>query len=184
MKNRQMAAAVVAATLVLASGRALAAGEAGDSYFGVQYAALEYEDDDLNTDFEPGTLMFRLGHYFTDYFGLEARRGIAVNDDTQRVGGIVDVSVELDNFTGVYGLGRLPMGSVAAIYGMAGWGQIEFKGEALGLRDTVKETNITYGGGIEFYFGKTVSVNAEYMVYPDGPSFEATSVNAGVNFNF
>jgi len=183
MKNRQMAAAVVAATMVLASGQALAAGKAGDSYFGVQYAALEYKDDGLNADFEPGTLMFRIGHYFTDYIGLEARRGIALNDDTQSVGG-VDVSVELENFTGVYGLGRLPMGSVAAIYGMAGWGQGEVKGESLGVTDTARETGLTYGGGVEFYFGETVSVNAEYVVYPDGPGFEATSVNAGVNFNF
>ena len=164
----------------------------GTGYAGGMFTQLTYDEDGVSEDAEPTALIARLGYFATDYFAVEGRLGIGLSDDTVSVtgpdgfGGTVtaDVDVELDRLFGAYAAGYLPLGDVAAAYGLVGITNAKATVSANGFSDSDTDTGLGYGVGIEFYPTEEFGLNAEYMQYLDESGYDLSALSIGAKFLF
>ena len=146
----------------------------GGLYAGGNYTFMNADFDGVG-DADVGTLSGKVGVMATEYFGLEARAGFGVDDDTVR-----GVDVELDNFFGGYATFNMVNESPITPYGVLGFTRIE--AQAGNVEDD--DSDFSYGAGVNFAFAPNLSANLEYMRYYDDNDVTVDGLGIGMQVNF
>ncbi|UCB56219.1 MAG: outer membrane beta-barrel protein [Thiotrichales bacterium] len=159
-----------------------AAADTDDSpYLGIQYAFGNVGVDTLSTDFNPTTLVARVGKFFHRSYSVEGRIAFPLQDDTKTVSGN-DATVGLFGLLGAYGTARLNWQRYS-IYGIAGLSLVEGEIKVSSTTQSDSELGISYGAGLDIRFGGTL-VNLEYLSYLDESSFDFDALGIGVTIVF
>ena len=149
----------------------------GDTYGGLQYALVTYDEDGVD-EAEPTALVGRYGQFVNDNISVEGRFGFGLQDDTVNVLGI-DVDVEVDTFFGVYGVFHASSNSDTSFYGVLGFTKGEVTASAGGISVSEDDSGLSYGFGVDFN-----SFNIEYMLYLDEDFYEVSAISFGYNTYF
>lgn len=181
LSKNTLAAAVIAGSAGLAMALPAHAdmyrSSTGGLYAGANYSFLTLDDGTVDADV--GMLSAKVGGLLTPYFGLEARAGFGVSDDT--VGGI---DVELKSLFGGYATLNLANESPATPYLIFGFTRYEY--ELSNAVASVKDddSDFSYGIGVDFALTREMSANLEYMRYgkTDGVEFDAIGLGLSVRF--
>lgn len=168
--------------LFLASPGISLAANTGDSYAGIQYAAVTYSEDGF-ADVNPAAVVGKYGYYFNDFIAVEGRLGFGISDDSINISGI-PVTLKIDSLVGMYAIASLPLSNAASVYGLLGFTRAELTASALGLSVGGSETDFSYGAGAEFSFGNNTSASIEYMSYLTESDFDVNAISIGINFAF
>ena len=144
-------------------------------YTGFQAAQVTYEDDSTGIEGEPSALVLRIGGYLEGGTAVEARIGFGLSGygDTVDVGG-TDVDFDVENFFGLYGLYHIGWGSNASLYGLLGVTNGEIKITTLGVSTDNRETNLSYGIGLNI-----ARLNFEIVHYFHDKDFDVTAISFG-----
>jgi len=135
----------------------------GSNYFGINFLGLKYEEDAL--DFHETGAALRLGHEFNSYFAIEGQIGAGLTDD--KLFGVVDIGV--DYLVGLYARANVFLWSPSArLYALVGVTHGKITAEAFGISDTLRDTELGYGVGVELYGNSRNAINLELMRYMDG----------------
>ena len=159
----------------------------GDSYAGITYSQLTYDEDGISGDANPTALIGRLGYFVANQIAIEGRLGIGLSDDTVRIDGFgqaLDVDLELDRLLGFYAVGHLPVGDAASIYGLFGFTDAKATASANGLSESDTDSGLSYGFGAEFNTSEQIGLNIEYTQYLDESGYDLSAISAGVKLHF
>jgi opacity protein-like surface antigen len=151
-------------------------------YAGVQITQVGYKEDGFPTA-NPMALAFKLGKQFTPNFALEGRIGIGVADDEVDVGGI-PVSLEVDNYYGVYGKAMLPLSPTASVYGLLGFTRGKLTFSANGFSQSDSDSDLSFGLGAEFTIAPTAFVSVEWARLLKGDGYKINGISLGLGFKF
>ncbi|MEQ9547671.1 MAG: porin family protein [Marinobacter sp.] len=149
----------------------------GGLYAGLNYTFVNIEEN--SDDVDVGTLSAKVGALATPFFGVEARAGFGVDDDS--IGG---VDVSLDNFFGGYATLNLANESPATPYVILGLTRVELEAEGPLGTATEDDSDFSYGIGVNVEMAPQVSGNLEYMRYYDKDDVTVDGLGLGVTFNF
>ncbi len=138
-------------------------GISGKAYFGVHAGGLRYEEEDYDAN-EVGAGL-RVGYEFNNYFGLEGQLNAGLtNDDMFGVG-----SIGVDYLASFFVRGNIFLwDSKTRLYGLLGVTHGKITAEAYGISDSLTDTEMSYGLGIEFYGNSRNAINLEVIRYMDG----------------
>ena len=149
----------------------------GESYGGLQYALVTYDEDGFD-EVEPTALVGRYGHFVSDYVAIEGRIGFGLQDDTVDAGAF-DIDIEVDSLYGVYGVFHTSSSSDTNFYGVLGFTRGELEGSAFGLTVSEDDSGLSYGFGVNIKW-----FNIEYMHYLDDDDWDATAISLGFTTEF
>ena len=149
---------------------------------GIQYAIGDVSVDTLSEEFNPTTLVARVGKYFHDHYSVEGRMAFPLQDDTKTVSG-GNASVELFRMLGVYGTAHVTLWQRYMFYGIAGLSQVKGEVESSTFNKSDSDLGISYGIGMDIGIGKT-AVNFEYISYSDESNFDFSALGLGLKIVF
>lgn len=159
---------IVTALVLMAGALAMGAAMAEPSspiYLGFDYTTLNADGTN------PTAYVIRGGYRFTDYFATEAH--FLTSGST--AGGN-----KLETGLAVFLRGDLPLGQRFSVYGLAGYGSIDFS--VAGLKDTYASQ--AYGAGITYALSQMTALNLDYISYANTKGLTMCSLNAGVMYSF
>lgn len=163
--------------LILSCCPTVYAAQEGDTYGGVQYSLVTYDEEGFD-DVEPVALVGKFGRFINDSVAVEGRIGIGIQDDEVEVLGF-DVDVDVETLFGVYGVFHSDTRKDAVFYGVIGITRGELELSFFGFEESGDESGLSYGFGANFgHF------NIEYMSYLDEDDFEATAIGIGYISSF
>jgi opacity protein-like surface antigen len=173
-----LAVAVIAPTAAFADGL----------YFGGNYSALKYRDQDISDDYvEPDAAVLRLGVEPVDWFGLEIRGATGINADNETFPG-GEVDFELDHLYGAYAKLGIPIGDTVMPYVIGGVTKVKGTADAtiLGVSTSESETvqDQSVGAGLDVNLSKSLALNLEYMRYVEKDDKELSAVSVGFRSAF
>ncbi|HSH48814.1 MAG TPA: porin family protein [Halomonas sp.] len=160
---------IAAASALLAAGMATAAQaqQVNSPQFYVGGDAMFWElDNKRGSDRDSVGLRVRGGAQFNDYLALEGHLGTGGSDG----------SAELDYLVGAYGKGILPVTDQFRFYGLAGITEVDY--------DMDRESDFSYGAGLEFAVTPQLSVGADYMRYLDKSDYNFNAASVGMRYRF
>jgi len=188
--NRNLGLKLLAGALVFLAGTAVAAAE-NSNYLGLQYGVSKYSESGVSKDFEPTVAIVRFGRGINPNFAVEGRLGTGLDGDTQLVPELcecgVDVKFEIDSILGIYARGSINPNEWLSLYGLLGGSRVSVTGSLAGFSSTAEtddEDSLSYGGGLDIGFSRSVAVNIEYMRYLDKENFSLDMASIGVTFRF
>lgn len=175
--------AVVAFTLVGTASLPLAADiyktRTGGLYAGANYTFVDLEGNGLDSDL--GTLSAKVGANITPYFGLEARAGFGVQDES--ITPTTDLSVNA--FYGGYATLSLANESPATPYAILGFTRYELELDNASFGSTRDdESDLSYGLGVNLAITEALSGNLEYMRYFDKDNVTIDGIGVGLTVSF
>lgn len=152
---------------------------AGSLYAGANYTFVDLEGNGLDSDL--GTLSAKVGANITPYFGLEARAGFGVKDDS--ITSTTDLSANA--FYGGYATLNLANESPATPYAILGFTRYELELDNTFLGTTRDdESDLSYGLGVNLAITEALSGNLEYMRYFDKDDVTIDGIGVGLTVNF
>ena len=147
----------------------------GDSYFGLQYALVTYDEDGF-PDAQPTALVLRYGQFVNNSISVEGRLGIGLQDDTVNFLN-TDVDIEVDSVFGVYGLFHAGSSDNVALYGVLGFTKGKLTASIPGDSISESDSGLSFGVGVDIQ-----SFNIEYMLYLDEDFYSVSALSLGYNF--
>lgn len=147
------------------------------TYLGASVTRVTYSEPGFPS-LNPVAVALRAGNQFNDHFALEGRFGFGIADDT------ADITLEVDNFFGVYARGILPLNPQLSIYGIVGYTDGEVTASIPGLSVSDSDDDFSYGIGIEASVAPKVIISGEYMKLFDKPDYYINTLSFGIGFKF
>jgi outer membrane immunogenic protein len=144
----------------------------GESYFGIQYAMVTYDEDGVD-DVEPAALVGKFGKFMTDNVAIEGRIGFGIQDDSVDLGPF-EVEVDVETIFGVYAVMQSSGSDSASFYGVLGLTRVELEASAFGVSVSDDDSGLSYGVGVNIG-----AFNLEYMSYIDDDDYDLTAVSLG-----
>lgn len=151
-------------------------------YLGIQYAVGDVGVNDLSENFNPTTLIGRVGRYFNDHYAVEGRIAFPLRDDQKTTAG-GDASIGLFGLLGVYGAAHLNLGKRFSFYGIAGLSLVAGEIESAALKKSDSDFGLSYGVGADIGLGSII-LNIEYISYTDDSNFDFDALGLGVKIVF
>ncbi len=145
-------------------------------YFGFQYSLVTYDED--GDEAEPTALIARYGQFLNNWFAIEGRIGFGLEDDSLEVGSL-DIDVKVEHIIGLYGVFHTGSISIASLYGIVGYTQIDLEGSAHGITIDENANGLSYGLGVNIG-----SLSIEYMDYIEDDYYDVTAISLGYIFRF
>ena len=180
--NRYLLKGFLIATSLISCSSVYAGSSSGESYVAMQYSLGDYSDTG-GAAFEPTVLIGRYGQFIEDRMAIEARVGVGFEDDTTDFSGL-DITLKVDQFYGVYGLGRFDLNASYSAYALAGLTSGKATASTYLESDSVSESGFSFGVGIDIALTNNASFNLEYMSYLNKSNFDFTAIGAGLRFGF
>lgn len=181
LKTRTLAGALLAGTAGLAISLPAHAdmyrSNTGGLYAGANYTFLSIDDGSVDADV--GMISAKVGGMVSPYFGLEARAGFGVNDDT--VGG---TDVELKSLFGGYGTLNLANESPATPYLIFGFTRYEIGVSGPLGSGSDDDSDFSFGIGVDVSITPTLSGNLEYMRYGKTDGVTVDGIGLGLTARF
>lgn len=151
-------------------------------YLGVQYALGDVGVNDLSENFNPTTLIGRVGRYFNDHYAVECRIAFPMQDDQKSTAG-GDAVIDLFGLLGAYGTAHFNAGKRFSFYGIAGLSLVAGEIESASLRKSDSDFGLSYGVGADIGLGGNI-LNIEYISYTDDPNYDFNALGLGVKIVF
>lgn len=155
-----------------------ASAEDGNNYVGLSWMAdYQYTADSTGTKISNGGsagYLAKLGHNYSDNFGLEAQvlRTPEVSTD--------DGDYQVNALGGVFMRGNLPlMDDRMRLYVLGGVSLMHTSVDDGTSSETDLQGGVSYGGGIELYGNETTALTAEFVQYVDQGNYGLKSWNIG-----
>lgn len=148
-------------------------------YGGLNYSFVNIDADNAG-DADVGTLSGKVGGLVIPYFGLEARAGFGVADET-----VNGVDFSLDNFYGGYATLNLANESPVTPYAILGFTRVELEAD-FGTLGSQKDddSDVSYGVGVNLDITPELAGNLEYMRYYDGDDVTIDALGVGATLRF
>jgi Outer membrane protein beta-barrel domain len=183
-------AAFAAATMVavsLASAAQYAAPNADDSgyYLGALLTRVNYKESGFG-DANPTALALMGGWRMNRYFGLEARFGGGVANDSINVPGVGSIDLKIKSYFSFLVRGNLPVSEQFDLYAIAGQTRGNFAASSGGFSASGGDSSFSYGVGAEFLMGSShsaVGVEAGRLLSGTGYDADAFSITFRHNFS-
>jgi opacity protein-like surface antigen len=121
----------------------------------------------------------RLGTDINQYFGVESRAGVGVNDDKSPFLGI-NIESKMTNYFAGFAKLQTPSYHGFRAYGLAGLANIELEISAAGINDTEYDTDYAWGLGTSYELTQQWRANFEYISLHS----DFDGVNAGLTYHF
>ena len=156
----------------------------GGAYFGGGYSLVTYDQTGLG-DADPTAAVSRFGFHFTENLALEGRLGFGLSGGDQSVsGGTVEYKVE--QISGAYLVGHLPLAETASLYGLAGVTRVELSRSLRNLNLTGDQENsgFSYGAGIQIDLTQRISGYLEWVQYLDRSDYDVSALTIGAAYYF
>lgn len=163
-------------------------GYAAGGYIGLNYSQYELDFDATSNTLKPTGVTLRAGVELNDMFGLEARVGTGIEDDT-RSSGLGSVEFELDRIYGGYAKLSVPVLEMLRPYAIGGYSNVRGRtsvrsGGVLLARDTDTVDGGSYGVGVDASLAGALGLNVEYMRYLDKDNYELNAISVGIRSAF
>lgn len=160
-------------------------GAFADIYIGASYLDTSTKFSSSTEDFNTSNGGYKafIGWNFVRFFGLEATyRDMGSQDESS---GSDSVKADLKGYD-LSARGILPLGKIINLFAKAGYVDVQVNG-SLDSGSTPEDLNssdwkVYYGAGIEFNFGKHISLRGEYEDFQVDQTL--TSASAGILFRF
>lgn len=173
--NKTIRVSMLAASM-MASATAIAGGTTTPGlYLGGGYADTEVEIDGLRSDADVGVLFLRGGYQANQNVAIEARLGLATDED--KVNGI---SIDIEDIYGLYLKAGMP--TQVGLYPYVLLGMTHAKVEVGNSSES--GSDLTYGFGADYWFNSQFSAGLEFTNYYDKDDAEVSGVSFGLNFKF
>ena len=143
-------------------------------YGGVAISNVLYEEG--SADLDMGATSGQIGMQFSDYFAVEGRFGTGMNSDN-----LYGITMDLENYYGVYGLFIIPFNQYVQPYGIFGWTRAEV---TISHPDYGSNTDTgsgaSLGFGIRAELNNHISIRIERieLISKDGYTVDETSLRA------
>jgi opacity protein-like surface antigen len=165
-------------SLALLSGPAWAADI--EQYVGVDYSWTLFENKN-GTRLTPSGVRARYGQYLIPHFAVEAHYLYGTQDDNIIFGTDAGGKFSLKHTASLFLRGDI--GSTIKLYGLVGWSYTTFKVTGA-FPVQQEESDLSYGGGIEYHISKNTAIDASYIIYHDEKYFDFTASSLGVTYHF
>lgn len=150
----------------------------GGLYAGANYTFVDLEGNGLDSDL--GTLSGKVGANITPFFGVEARAGFGVKDDS--ITSSTDLSANA--FYGGYATLSLANESPATPYAILGFTRYELELESPLGTSRDDDSDLSYGLGVNLAITEALSGNLEYMRYFDKDDVTIDGIGVGLTVSF
>ena len=152
---KKIFAGIIALAIVLFSAPAYSADQ---YYVGGNYSLVSAEASSLGlpVDYDFGTLSLLGGAYINEFFAVEARLGIGLQDDDSFPG----LEGEIDSMYGLYVRAEYPIHNFKP-YLVVGFTEVEIALNSVGISSD--DAGFSYGVGMDYKFNDKFAVNLEYM---------------------
>ena len=142
--------------------------ESGGFYTVVQYSLLNFREErgaeNNDADLKPKAAVLRVGKYFTEHIGVEARLGTGLSSDEERLPAYLggDVKIEIDSIYGIH----LAIGKSfeeVSPYFLLGYTWIDATLDS----ESSDDSGLSYGFGASFAVADATEIDVEYLIYLD-----------------
>ncbi|MCH8498749.1 MAG: porin family protein [Marinobacter sp.] len=174
MRPKMLALAAVAATLAMPVQADIYKSGVGGLYAGGNYTFFKLKPSG-GSDLNLGTLSAKVGAMVTPFFGVEARAGVGVKDDS---------NVEITSFFGGYATLNFVNESPATPYAVLGFTRVEVESPTLTGTTKDDESDFSYGLGVNLALTREMSANLEYMRYVDPSDYKLDGISLGLTVFF
>ncbi|MFO7857632.1 MAG: outer membrane beta-barrel protein [Ectothiorhodospiraceae bacterium] len=143
-----------------------------------------FDADGLSSNAQLGGFYLKVGHMFTDEFGLEAR-ALTTGDDSASVKGTsVDAEIEVDEAYSVFARWNFLQDQDWALYGLLGGTHGDATAKAADIEATDGETGVSFGVGVDLYGNDSVAVTADAIRYLTKSDIDLYGANLGFHVRF
>ena len=157
-------------------------------YVGYDYLAnVNYDKSGVNKDFDVTAFTWKVGYDLNSYFGVEARVGLGVDNDTKQnlitdVGlGLTTATVELNRLYSLLLKGSYPLVEGLKVNGYVGGSRVKFLVDSnQNYYSENSDSSFTVGVGLSYDINEKVSLNADYMAYTKN----VKAMQIGIGFRF
>lgn len=153
-----------------------------ESYAGLQFGQLKYDQNDIGS-LDPTMITGRFGRSIDRHFGFEARLGLGLSGDSKSVDD-ESADVDVEYLVGGYGTARLPLTGMLTPYAIAGVTLANFSSDSDLVTVSGTETSLSWGLGVEASISPLASIGLEYMQYFDDSSYDVTALSLGFRVRF
>lgn len=154
------------------------------SYFGGAYHSGVYEEQYLS-DANPASLKLKYGQYLSPNLAIEGHLLFGISDDSINVNGI-DVDIELSQALSIFLKGDINLTATTNLYGLIGFsrGELEASVPEFDVSVTEKDSDLSYGVGIESEISPNLLISAEYISYLSEDTYDYSGFNFGISKKF
>ena len=161
--------------------------QAENFYLGYDFLKVNYADSGVNKEFDPTAVTWKAGYKVNEYFAVEARAGLGVNNDTKQnlitdAGfGISEATVELKRLYSALLKGSYPLVKGLNVNAYLGASRVKFLVDSnQNYHSENSDNSLTLGAGLSYDIASDVFVNADYMAYTKN----VTALQVGMGFRF
>ena len=161
--------------------------QAEDFYLGYDFLKVNYDNSGVNKDFDPTAVTWKVGYKVNEYFAVEGRAGLGVDNDTKQnlitdAGfGISEATVELNRVYSALLKGSYPLTKGLKVNAYLGASSVKFLVDSnQNYHSENTDNSLTLGAGLSYDITSDVFVNADYMAYTKN----VTAVQVGMGFRF
>ena len=161
--------------------------QAENFYLGYDFLKVNYEDSGVNKDFNPTAVTWKAGYSVNEYFAVEARVGLGVDNDRQKNLitddglGISEATVELNRLYSVLLKGSYPLVKGLKVNAFLGGSRVKFLVDSnQNYHSENSDNSVSLGAGLSYDISQKVFLNADYIAYTN--NVEAIQVGMGFRF--
>ncbi len=176
--NKGFGLGVLAVSLALTSGIAVAEKTHGNRYVGASIGFMDVESGGASKDAKINQFVGRVGGYMNDYIALEGRAGVGVTGET-----IDGVDVDLRYLVGAYVRAGIPLKHELFPYVLLGFTRADFETKVNGVSSNSAETDASLGLGFDANLGG-LSLSLEYASFVDKDGADLSGMSVGIKTTF
>ena len=161
--------------------------QAEEFYLGYDFLKVNYDDSGVNKEFDPTAVTWKAGYLVNEYFAVEARVGLGVDNDRQKNLitdnglGISEATVELNRLYSALIEASYPLYKGLKVNAYMGGSRVKFLVDSnQNYHSENSDSSLTLGAGFSYDIASDVFVNAEYMAYTKN----VTALQVGMGFRF
>jgi hypothetical protein len=161
--------------------------QAENFYLGYDFLKVNYDDSGVNKEFDPTAFTWKAGYSVNEYFAVEARVGLGVDNDTKQnlitdAGlGLTTATVELNRVYSLLLKGSYPLLKGLNVNAYAGGSSVKFLVDSnQNYHSENSDSSVSMGAGLSYDIASDVFVNADYMAYTKN----VTALQVGMGFRF
>ncbi|MDZ7660750.1 porin family protein [Thiohalophilus sp.] len=152
-----------------------------EQYLGLDYSWGKYETSN-GSIYDLDGVRVRYGKYLVPHFALEAHFLYGTSGDNLIHG--TDAGGKLHNKHTTSLFLRGDIGDTYKLYALLGWSHSTFEVSGLGIQPKERESDMSYGAGIEYLVSQRTAIDINYMMYHDEDYLEFTVTSFGITQRF
>ncbi|MBR2513887.1 MAG: porin family protein [Halomonas sp.] len=149
-----------------------------DSFDAEMLNELGLNIDDLDNDYRSEALRLVAGIKLDKYLAVELHAATGGSDSNGGFG------LELDYLISGFLKGIVPLGSHARLFGLLGYSEVKMTASALGMKDSGRDDDVSFGAGAEFDVSDTLSLTGDVTRYISNSDYDLDAYSIGLRYRF